>query len=57
MDSMEIALRTAGALLDAMSEPFKPSNPGNLPDWIVNDRPGNIDKEDRFVDEMMGSMW
>ena len=57
LDSMEIALRTAGALLDAMSEPFKPSNPGNLPDWIVNDRPGNIDKEDRFVDEMMGSMW
>ena len=57
LDSMEIALRTAGALLDAMSEPFKASNPGNLPDWIVNDRPGNIDKEDRFVDEMMGSMW
>ena len=57
LDSMEIALRTAGALLDAMAEPFKPSNPGNLPDWIVNDRPGVLDKEDRYVDEMMGSMW
>jgi hypothetical protein len=57
LDSMEIALRTAGALLDAMAEPFKASNPGNLPDWIVNDRPSDVSKEDRFVDEMMGSMW
>lgn len=57
LDSMEIALRTAGALLDGIIDPLPKQNPGGLPDWIVNDRPGVLDKEDRFVDEMMGSMW
>jgi hypothetical protein len=53
---MEICLRTAGALLDGIPEPFPKDNPGGLPDWVVLDRPSE-DKEDRFVDEFMGSIW
>ena len=56
LDSVEIALRTAGALLDGIVDPLPAANPGGLPDWVVNDRPSG-DKEDRFVDEMMGSVW
>jgi phage terminase large subunit-like protein len=57
LDSVEIALRTAGALL---AESFfdKPSvHDGGLPDWVLNDRPGSGKKEDRYIDEFMGSMW
>ena len=55
LDSMEIALRTAGALLgEFVVEPS--TNIGGLPDWVINDRPSEK-KEDRFVDEFMGSMW
>ena len=49
-------MRTAGALLDGIVDPLPAANPGGLPDWVVNDRPSG-DKEDRFVDEMMGSVW
>lgn len=54
LDSMEIALRTAGALLGELSNPNPPES--SLPDWVLADRPGEK-KEDRFVDEFMGSMW
>jgi hypothetical protein len=59
LDSMEIALRTAGALLGDLSSFSNPQAPnlGGLPDWVLNDRPSNVKKEDRFIDEMMGSMW
>ena len=56
LDSMEIALRTAGALLGGFVDPLPTDNPGGLPDWVINDRPSG-NKEDRFVDDMMGSMW
>jgi hypothetical protein len=55
LDSMEIALRTAGALLGEFVVE-KPSE-NNLPDWIISDRPSNSRSDDRFVDEFMGSMW
>jgi len=57
LDSVEIALRTAGALLGEsfLNEPEKTLN--GLPDWVVKDRPSEIIREDRFVDEYMGSMW
>jgi hypothetical protein len=51
---MEIALRTAGALLGEFSPP--PSEESGLPDWVLADRPSGK-KEDAFVDEFMGSMW
>jgi len=51
---MEIALRTAGALLDGIQDPVRPESV--LPDWVLADRPSEK-KEDRFVDEFMGSMW
>jgi phage terminase large subunit-like protein len=55
LDSMEIALRTAGALLgELIVEP--PTIEGGVPDWVLADRPGNR-REDRFVDEFMGSIW
>lgn len=57
LDSVEIALRTAGALLGESFMDEKPENPGGLPDWVINDRPTDITNKDRFVDEMMGSMW
>ena len=54
LDSMEIALRTAGALLGEVSNP----NPVEslLPDWVLADRPSEK-KEDRYVDEFLGSFW
>jgi len=57
LDSVEIALRTAGALLGESFMEEKQENPGGLPDWVINDRPTDITNRDRFVDEMMGSMW
>jgi phage terminase large subunit-like protein len=54
LDSMEIALRTAGALLGELYPSIIKEN--SLPDWVLSDRP-NGNKEDRFVDEMMGSIW
>ena len=59
LDSMEIALRTAGALLGDLSSLInpQPNNFGGLPEWVLNDRPSDVKKEDRFIDEMMGSMW
>jgi hypothetical protein len=56
LDSMEIALRTAGALLGEFVDPFVADNPSGLPDWVLSDRPSGR-KEDRYVDEFMGSMW
>lgn len=55
LDSMEITLRTAGALLGEFMPPA-PEVSGDMPDWVLADLPSNR-KEDRFVDEMMGSMW
>ena len=55
LDSMEIALRTAGALLGDLTL-VESSNTSGLPDWVLNDRPSGK-REDRFVDEMMGSFW
>lgn len=54
LDSVEIALRCAGALLGDYTTEDKKSS--NVPDWILADRPGSRGKED-FVDETMGSMW
>lgn len=56
LDSVEIALRTAGALLGEAMFDDRPENPGGLPDWVVNDRP-SVKKDDYFVDEFMGSLW
>jgi hypothetical protein len=52
---MEIALRTAGALLGELMDD-SPSYNSNLPDWVLLDRP-SANKEDRYIDEFMGSMW
>jgi hypothetical protein len=54
LDSVEIALRCAGALLGEYTPDDKPNS--NLPDWILADRPGARRNED-FIDEQMGSMW
>jgi phage terminase large subunit-like protein len=54
LDSVEIALRCAGALLGDYATEAKPNN--NLPDWVLADRPGASRKEN-FVDDDMGSMW
>jgi len=54
LDSMEIALRTAGALLGDLAP--AQSTQSNLPDWVLADRPSGK-KEDRYIDEFMGSMW
>jgi len=54
LDSMEITLRTAGALLGELAPPIDEKS--SLPDWVLADRP-SANKEDRFVDEMMGSIW
>jgi phage terminase large subunit-like protein len=56
LDSMEIALRTAGALLGELSNPEPVSS--FLPDWVLADRPSEEkNREDRFVDEHLGSVW
>lgn len=54
LDSVEIALRCAGALLGDYSVEDKATS--NVPDWILADRPSNRKRED-FVDETMGSIW
>lgn len=54
LDSVEIALRCAGALLGEFAE--EPKRNTNLPDWVLADRPGNRRSND-FVDETMGSYW
>lgn len=57
LDSVEIALRTAGALL---GESFMDSPVGDssgLPDWVLNDRPSELVREDKYIDEYLGSMW
>jgi phage terminase large subunit-like protein len=55
LDSMEIALRTAGALLDGIPAIMPPKESG-MPDWVLRDLPSEK-KEDRYIDEFMGSMW
>jgi phage terminase large subunit-like protein len=58
LDSVEIALRTAGALLGESFIDEKLDNPAGLPDWVINDRPSATkNKEDFFVDEYLGSNW
>ena len=57
LDSVEIALRTAGALL---GESFMDSPVGDssgLPDWVLKDRPSDLSREDKYIDEYLGSMW
>jgi hypothetical protein len=51
---MEITLRTAGALIGEVVS-ITPVE-SVVPDWVLADRPGNR-KEDRFVDEYLGSNW
>ena len=59
MDSVEIALRTAGALLGEsfFDEPVRDS--GGLPDWVLQDRPGykKDNNSDDYVDDYIGSIW
>ena len=57
LDSCEIALRTAGALLGEWEIENEISNPAGLPDFVLLDRPSAGKREDHFVDEFMGSMW
>ena len=57
LDSCEIALRTAGALLGEWEIENEISNPAGLPDFVLLDRPSAAKREDHFVDEFMGSMW
>jgi hypothetical protein len=52
---MEIALRTAGALLGEFIVE-KPGIVSAMPDWAISDLPSGK-KEDRYVDEFMGSIW
>jgi phage terminase large subunit-like protein len=59
LDSCEIALRTAGALLGESFFDEPVANPSGLPDWVLQDRPG-IKKDngkDDYVDDFMGSIW
>ena len=55
LDSVEIALRAAGALLPGM--PDEEVFTSDLPKWVLDDRPGTTPRQDRFVDEEMGVMW
>jgi len=55
LDSVEIALRTAGALLPGMPEDEQPQF--DLPKWVLDDRPGSVSHKDKYVDEDMGDMW
>ena len=57
LDSMEIALRTAGALLGEALFTSTPEETFGLPRWILDDRPGVNKKEDRYIDEVLGSEW
>ena len=55
LDSVEIALRTAGALLPGMPEDEQPQL--DLPKWVLDDRPGSVAHKDKYVDDVMGDMW
>ena len=55
LDSVEIALRCAGALLGEYG--IVEENKSNLPDWILSDRPGVKKRENNYFDETMGSEW
>jgi phage terminase large subunit-like protein len=56
LDSVEIALRTAGALIGDLGAERQESS--GLDKWILEDRPGYKPRSsDAFVDEFMGSMW
>jgi phage terminase large subunit-like protein len=57
LDSVEIALRTAGALLGESFMDESVSNPGGLPDWVIDDRPKDVKSENDLVDEFLGSIW
>jgi phage terminase large subunit-like protein len=57
LDSMEIALRCAGALLGESFFSTDSDSTSSLPSWVLNDRPTELKSEDKFVDEFMGSMW
>lgn len=57
LDSVEIALRTAGALLGESFLEESSVNPGGLPDWVIDDRPKEVKSEDDLVDEFLGSIW
>jgi hypothetical protein len=57
LDSMEIALRTAGALLGESIFNTEIEETHGLPRWVLDDRPGAGKKEDRYIDEVMGSLW
>jgi len=57
LDSMEIALRTAGALLGESLFVTKEEETYGLPQYVLDDRPGNTKKEDQYIDEFMGSNW
>jgi phage terminase large subunit-like protein len=57
LDSMEIALRCAGALLGEYEDTSMAQNPGNLPDWVISDRPSEMKREDKYIDDYLGSMW
>jgi hypothetical protein len=56
LDSVEIALRTAGALLgESAFEPTKSLS--GLEKWLEADRPKDITDKDVNIDEYLGSMW
>jgi hypothetical protein len=54
---MEIALRTAGALLGESVFNTEIEETHGLPRWVLDDRPGAGRKEDRYIDDIMGSLW
>ena len=56
LDSVEIALRTAGALLGE-SAFESPKGLSGLEKWLEADRPKGITDKDVNVDEYLGSMW
>lgn len=57
LDSMEIALRCAGALLgESFLEETGP-NMGAMPDWVYDDLPKDDKREDRYIDSELGVMW
>lgn len=56
LDAVEIALRTAGALLPAMPD-ISTFEPPTLEREAYRDLPGIWKPGDDMVDEMMGSMW
>jgi phage terminase large subunit-like protein len=57
LDSMEIALRCAGALLGESFLDDPGPNMGSMPDWVYNDLPTDDKREDRYVDDFLGANW